>query len=126
MLRDKHHGEPCPYCLRKMDRGSWKLVPTRDHVMPVSRGGTRKIICCLTCNGIKGDMLPQQWEIYMANNPGWWLLSKAERRQRRGAKQQKYDYPNGNGDLIRGRPSRQGSEKLPVVVPPALIFNEVK
>ena len=65
-----------------MQLGHPKLEPTREHVMPQCRGGRTIIIACLQCNGIKADMLPDQWESYMAANPGWWLLTKAERRAR--------------------------------------------
>lgn len=101
-----------------MDRGSFYLQPTRDHVIPLSRGGTLKIICCHKCNGLKGDMMPDAWAAYMAANPGWWLLSKAERRRRARAGHRQYEHPNHRGNI------RQGSPPLPpVVVPPELVFS---
>lgn len=123
MFRDIHHGKTCPYCRRTMDRGSVRLHPTRDHVIPRCRGGTEKIICCLTCNGLKADMLPEEWSAYMMANPGWWLLSRAERRARRRATLRQYDHPDKRGNIIR---RRQGSPPMPpVIVPPELIFREV-
>lgn len=80
MLRDVHHGKPCPYCHRQMSSRDVRLHPTRDHVIPRCRNGTRKIICCQTCNGVKADMLPEVWEAFMARHPGWWTLSRIELR----------------------------------------------
>jgi len=121
MYRDLHHGKPCPYCKRPMDRRSFHLQPTRDHVIPRCRGGRKLIICCLKCNGIKGDMLPDVWAAYMAANPGWWKLSKAELRRRRRMGVRKYDHPNCKGNLIR-----QGSPPpKPVIVPPEFIWPDL-
>lgn len=120
MFRDQHHGKPCPYCKRTMDRASFHLQPTRDHVIPASRGGRTKIICCHKCNGIKADMMPGQWELYMAENPGWWLLSKAERRARSRAERRAYDFPNKKGNVVRSR------RVPPIVVPKELIYGHSK
>lgn len=115
MHRNTSNGKPCPYCKRTMNSKDFHLRPTWDHVIPVSRGGRAKIVCCNKCNGIKGNMLPDQWEAYMEANPGWWLLSRAERRARNKA--------NPNAVWWRGR---QGSPTpRPVVVPPELIFTAV-
>jgi hypothetical protein len=58
-----------------MDRFSERLYPTRDHVHPKSQGGQITVICCRTCNNIKGDMLPAIWEAFMAAFPRWWTMS---------------------------------------------------
>jgi hypothetical protein len=65
-----------------MDQGNVHMMPTRDHTIPRCKGGHRspKVICCRICNNLKGDMLPAEWDAYMAANPGWWLLTKAQRR----------------------------------------------
>lgn len=103
LSRKNHHGKPCPYCRRQMNLHDFHLRPTWDHVVPKSRGGRERIVCCHKCNGIKGDIMPDQWAAYMAANPGWWLLTRAERRARRVA--------------------RQGSAPAPpTVVPPVLIY----
>jgi 5-methylcytosine-specific restriction endonuclease McrA len=74
-------GQPCPYCCRTMERLDHpRLAPTRDHVVPESRGGKEVIVACMQCNTTKADMLPDQWEAFMASNPGWWKLSKHELR----------------------------------------------
>lgn len=118
MLRDKYHGQACAYCSRPMDRGHPKLLPTRDHVIPVCRGGTAKVICCTTCNGLKADMMPDVWAAYMAANPGWWLLSKAERRARARSSRRQYDLPNMRGNRV----VKRGTARKPVIVPPELIW----
>lgn len=118
MFRDQHHGKPCAYCGRLMDRASYRLQPTRDHTIPVCRGGGRIVISCLTCNGIKGDMMPETWEAFMAAHPGWWHLSKAELRRITRA-------PHGIVVPRRRhvRFVRQGTPPAPpVVVPPELIW----
>jgi hypothetical protein len=115
-----HDGKPCPYCKRAMNSRDFLLQPTRDHVIPRCRGGTEIIICCLKCNGIKGDMDEQEWFAYMRANPGWWTLTKAERKRRRRAAARQYDQPDAKGNVIKGK---QGSPPLPpVVVPPEFIW----
>jgi hypothetical protein len=65
-----------------MNLHDFHLRPTWDHVVPRSRGGRERIVCCHKCNGIKGDMMPDEWRAYMTANPSWWLLTRAERRAR--------------------------------------------
>lgn len=118
MFRDTHHGKPCRYCLRLMDRKSYALQATRDHVMPICRGGGPKVVCCITCNGIKGDMLPDVWEAFMEAHPRWWTLSRLElRRIQRAAR----GLPTLRQKARRLR-VRQGSPRTPVVVPKELIY----
>lgn len=54
-------GGVCVYCGRKVS--SVNL----DHVRPKSRGGDNSgdnlVLCCLGCNGVKGDRLPQEWAL---------------------------------------------------------------
>lgn len=49
---------------------------TIDHKVPTAKGGTndRKNLClsCHDCNTRKGDMMPEEWERYMAMFPKWW------------------------------------------------------
>lgn len=54
-------GEYCTYCKRELVPYT-ATHPTRDHVMPKSRGGKNTVWCCAQCNHLKGDMLPQEWE----------------------------------------------------------------
>jgi hypothetical protein len=114
MLRDAHHGKPCAYCRRPMDRRDVRLHPTRDHVLPRSHGGTRTTICCFTCNGIKGDMLPGAWEAFMVANPRWWKMSRMELRLLRR---------HLAGLPPPGVAQRQGTPPMPpVVVPKELVY----
>lgn len=68
-------------------------------------------------------MMPDQWASYMAANPGWWLLSREERRARarmayRNEHRQR-GVPNIHGNFV----SRQGLPPMPpVVVPTSLIW----
>lgn len=63
-----------------MDKDDPALFPTRDHYpVPKSRGGTRTLIACYSCNHIKGDMLAEDWQRYMAEHPEWWTINRAER-----------------------------------------------
>jgi hypothetical protein len=55
------------------------LAATRDHVIPRSKRGrngvaykTRTVPCCRLCNGLKADMLPEEWTAFMLANPEWW------------------------------------------------------
>jgi hypothetical protein len=54
------------------------LRKTRDHYIPLSRGGTntRENIrqACYKCNNLKGNMMPEVWERFMLDNPLWWTV----------------------------------------------------
>lgn len=43
----------------------WERNPTIDHVLPISRGGTKDeknlVGCCRACNAAKGDRTPEEW-----------------------------------------------------------------
>lgn len=82
-LRD-HHGKPCPYCRRQMNTADKRVMPTRDHIVPRRNNGKEIIICCLTCNAIKGHMMPEEWAAFMGANPRWWTFSRADLRAARG------------------------------------------
>lgn len=64
----------CVYCKRDLagPRSRSGTALTRDHVMPRSVGGTRKVRCCRTCNGLKGDIHPSVWRWFTENFPQWW------------------------------------------------------
>lgn len=101
-----------------MERHHPKLQPTHDHIVPVSRGGRAVIVACIQCNGIKADMLPEQWAAFMAANPGWWLLDKlALRAARRMVSTPGIQHRTQFG-IYRPRARKPG----PVVVPPELIY----
>jgi 5-methylcytosine-specific restriction endonuclease McrA len=79
----------CAYCWRltALTSGRGPLVATIDHVIPRSKGGgnarTNLTLACRHCNGMKGNMMPEEWSAYMAAHPRWWEYSRSERRQRR-------------------------------------------
>lgn len=59
-------GRLCPYCERRMlDRGCQARSPSRDHKIPLSRGGlhTRSNIqiCCRQCNEEKGSLTHEEF-----------------------------------------------------------------
>lgn len=55
-------GLPCPYCGRIMGFiGNPKLWPTKDHLVPKSRGGVAKILVCNSCNISKKDLRLHEW-----------------------------------------------------------------
>lgn len=60
MLAD-FNGKECPYCGRAIMLGHPDLTPTRDHVLPKSKGGTAILIVCYRCNHEKGDMMPDRY-----------------------------------------------------------------
>lgn len=81
-------GQPCCYCRRQMSLTDPGLIPTRDHVHPVSKGGGGKrpgsgnvVWACDDCNHIKGNMLFDAWKLYMASTPYWWTRRKGKRRR---------------------------------------------
>lgn len=67
-------GERCTYCRRVMDATGARtgLAATRDHVIPAHMGGRTTVWACITCNGMKGGMMPEVWEAFMLDNPQWW------------------------------------------------------
>lgn len=71
----------CHWCERKLKMkrdADWHfqhpLAATWDHVIPKSRGGKELVRACRHCNGLKGDMMPKQWEKFRSENPRWWEL----------------------------------------------------
>ena len=57
-------GSPCPYCLAMMS-GAVQKQPTRDHVIPKSKGGSNDVsniaIVCRKCNHDKADSLMSEF-----------------------------------------------------------------
>jgi hypothetical protein len=73
----KGAGEYCTYCRREMVPYS-NTHPTRDHVIPKSKGGRKTVWCCTKCNNAKGDMLPEEWQRFMQDFPDWWKIAGRE------------------------------------------------
>jgi hypothetical protein len=66
-----HIGKICPYCHKIMTYAG-KRRPSRDHIMPKSRGfnfsgGLNRTICCVKCNTSKGNHHPITWWSVLAN-----------------------------------------------------------
>ena len=53
------HGWTCHYC------GAGNVKLTRDHVVPISRGGSdcieNVVPACMSCNASKGNKLVEEW-----------------------------------------------------------------
>ncbi len=84
-------GGLCAYCDRKTVLPSMlpgtrnELTATLDHRQPLSKGGTNSqdnfALACGLCNSLKGNMSFDEWMDWTAKNPGWWQLSKTDRRR---------------------------------------------
>lgn len=79
-LFDLHKGI-CAYCRRKTEMPRLgqpvrNLTATVEHVIPICRGGAQRgsnvTLACSLCNGMKGNMTPQDWNEFMMMNPEWW------------------------------------------------------
>jgi 5-methylcytosine-specific restriction endonuclease McrA len=64
----RYIGKPCPYCGVTMTRRSGHLAntaPSRDHLIPFSRGGLNVteniIVCCRGCNEDKGKLTAEEY-----------------------------------------------------------------
>ena len=75
----------CCYCKRTLEAPSARsnLAFTRDHIMPVARGGTRKVPCCRQCNQLKGSLHPASWRVFTDNFPRWWKNFSTNQEVRR-------------------------------------------
>ena len=72
---------PCPYCGDEMSKmlprhgkqnSTDMKFPTRDHIVPKSKGKTlsgNKIIVCRECNELKGPRDLKEFFIYLASHP---------------------------------------------------------
>ncbi len=68
--RDRYR---CQYCQRSADQFRERECLTRDHLVPLSRGGTNDwsnvTTSCSTCNTRKGDRLPEECGMYPRTLP---------------------------------------------------------
>lgn len=105
-MSKKGKGECCTYCRREMESiaSRSKLAATKDHVIPKSKGGREKVWCCRQCNSIKGDMDPDQWQVFMDANPRWWLMEKYKNHGRMHKQPSFYarDIEAGRRFVLRG------------------------
>lgn len=69
-------GAHCTYCERKLQPTGTQspLTATRDHVKPKAYcwGENYKVWACYACNQIKADKEPDEWALFMKENPKWW------------------------------------------------------
>jgi len=93
MKHQRGRGQVCAYCGRHLEGAGSRssLMATRDHVVPKCRGGSHTVWACFTCNTLKGDMAPERWRKFMADNPEWWRdgprpFHRAKRRCNMGLK----------------------------------------
>lgn len=70
-LRD---GGKCRYCEVVVVQGMGPTGKSFDHEVPLSRGGPHRVenivIACRSCNGRKGDMLPDEYRRYLNQRIG--------------------------------------------------------
>ena len=63
----------CQYCGRRADQFGFRECLTRDHLIPLSRGGkntwTNVVTACSACNTRKGNRLPKQCGMFPLNKP---------------------------------------------------------
>lgn len=82
----------CPYCQRpfsgRVGNKRFSQARTKDHLVPKSKGGTLWNWACQTCNHIKSDMMPEEWDAYMLAHPKWWRpeVQREIKLQKRAAK----------------------------------------
>ena len=64
----------CQYCGRRRNEFRGRQFLTRDHVVPLSRGGDNTwenvVTSCSPCNNRKGDRLPAEAGLELLNEPG--------------------------------------------------------
>ena len=83
LLRDKF---TCLYCNRHKTQLSRNEILTRDHVVPVSRGGqniwTNVVTACSTCNNKKGNQTNEQAGLMLKRSPTaptiWEILQRKQ------------------------------------------------
>lgn len=67
----------CYYCEREFSdpktTTSNLVIKTRDHIIPVSRGGNNsaknRVFACQKCNSAKGNMMPEEFCIILRDTP---------------------------------------------------------
>lgn len=63
----------CQYCLRSQHELRHRECLTRDHLVPISRGGsnewTNVVTACSSCNTRKGNRLPDECGMHPHTNP---------------------------------------------------------
>lgn len=75
-------GQRCAYCDRVLQGTTARslVAATKDHTVPVSRGGRETVWACRQCNRMKADLTPAEWSAFMAVHPRWWEQGRFRRR----------------------------------------------
>jgi len=64
----------CMYCGRHRSELRGRAFLTRDHILPISRGGGNTwdnvVTSCSPCNNRKGDRLPEEAGMHLRTDPG--------------------------------------------------------
>ena len=64
----------CQYCGRGKDQLGYRESLTRDHILPISRGGTNEwsnvVTACSKCNHRKGNRTPEESGMRLRSKPG--------------------------------------------------------
>lgn len=71
-------GDLCPYCEQPMRWTSFQNFPTREHRIPISRGGPKTgpnvFVACHQCNQTKGSMTEEEFR-------DWIKLGRPNKRE---------------------------------------------
>jgi len=63
----------CQYCARTTEELGEREYWTKDHVMPISRGGENRwenvVLSCNTCNNKKADRTPEEADLTLLSAP---------------------------------------------------------
>jgi 5-methylcytosine-specific restriction endonuclease McrA len=103
----------CQYCGRHRHELKGRQFLTRDHILPLSRGGENAwanvVTSCSPCNNRKGNRLPEEAGMTLLNDPGEpnyvhlvWAVRRVTPIQ---AKWIGMFYGKDTVDVLRGRPS---------------------
>jgi len=109
----------CQYCGRHRSVLTGRQFLTRDHVLPVSRGGRNEwdnvVTSCSSCNNRKANRLPEEAGLRLRSAPREpnyvhlvWVVRRVTRLQ---AKYVRMFYGEGVLDEVRGRAPGQSSSQ---------------
>lgn len=101
----------CMYCGRHRSELKGRQFLTRDHVLPISRGGRNTwqnvVTSCSPCNNRKGNRLPDEAGMHLLTRPGEpnyvhlvWAVRRVTPTQ---AKWIRMFYGQGTVEALRGR-----------------------
>ncbi|HIC55721.1 MAG TPA: HNH endonuclease [Gemmatimonadetes bacterium] len=108
----------CQYCGKHKKELRGRQFLTRDHIVPLSRGGDNTwenvVTSCSPCNNRKGDRLPREVGLKLLNEPGQpnyvhlvWMVRRVTGAQ---AKYIRMFYGEGALDVVSQRRSEEPVE----------------